>query len=148
MTQIVTPKPSLSEPADAEQYRYGWRFASRTLPDGTEELVEVPLTVEDLLHPKERDRIAENTLHNRERDYLYDVLDARAMNRPMIRIFSDCIINWGVPGLGNHAPNISAFTNVRDRERTWGTFPVAEQKTRALFVIEIVSPDDRDPRKR
>src|SRR5689334_7924448 len=107
MTQIVTPKPSPPEPADADRYRYGWRYASRTLPDATEEFTEVPLTVEDLLHPKEGDRIPENTLHNRERDYLYDVLDARSSNRPMIRVFSDCIINWGIPGLGNHSPDIS-----------------------------------------
>jgi hypothetical protein len=63
MTQIVTPKSSLPEPADAEPYRYGWRFTYRTLPDGTQESIEMPLTVEDLLHPKKGDCIPEKTLH-------------------------------------------------------------------------------------
>src|ERR1700730_18657011 len=114
MTQIATPKPSPPEPADSSWSPYGWRFELRRLPDGTEESFQVPLTVEDLLHPKEGDCIPENTQHSWERDYLYDVFGARVINQPTVRVFSDCIINWGVPGLGNHSPDISVFANVRD----------------------------------
>jgi Uma2 family endonuclease len=148
MTQITTPKPSLPETADVDRYRYGWRYKTCRLPDGTEESVEVPLTVEDLLHPKEGDCIPENTVHSHERDYLYDVLESRVIDRPTIRIFTDCLIDWGIPGLGNHSPDISAFENVRDRERKWGVFPVAREGARPLLSIEIVSPDDRDPTRR
>jgi Uma2 family endonuclease len=148
MTQLTTPKPSGPEAAEADRYRYGWRYESRTRPDGTEEYVQVPLTVEDLLHPKEGDCIPENTAHQQERAYLYDVLQARVLDRPTMRVFSDCLIDWGVPDLGNHSPDISAFENVRDRERKWGIFPVAQEGARPLLNIEIVSPDDRDPRRR
>jgi colicin import membrane protein len=149
MTQLTTPKPSEPKVVDPERCnRYGWRYETRMRRDGTEEYVQVPLTVEDLLHPQESDCIPENTVHSHERDYLYDVLQARVVNRPTIRICTDCIIDWGVPGLKNHSPDISAFENVRDRERKWGTFPVAREGARPLLNIEIVSPDDRDPSRR
>jgi Uma2 family endonuclease len=148
MTQIAGPKPSLPAAADTDLYRYGWRYERRMGPDGTEESVEVPLTVEDLLHPKEGDCIPENTVHQHERDYLYDVLISRVIDRPTIRVFSDCLIDWGVPGLKNHSPDVSAFDNVRDWERKWGIFPVARERARPLLNIEIVTPDDRDPRRR
>jgi Uma2 family endonuclease len=148
MSRITSPKASLTEPADSDRTPYGWRFVRCKLPDGAEESVEVPLTVEDLLHPREGDCIPENSLHSWERAYLYQVIGARLGKRPTIRVFSDCIIRWGIRGLRNHSPDISVFGNVREKERLWKTFPVARQKARPLLVIEIVSPDDHDPRVR
>jgi colicin import membrane protein len=148
MTRITTPKPSVPQSVDSGRTPYGWRYVRRKLPDGTEESVEVPLTVEDLLHPQEGDFIPENSLHSWERAYLYQVIGTRVGKRPAVRVFSDCIINWGVPGLRNHSPDISVFGNVRDREKIWKTFPVAKQKARPLLVVEIVSPDNHDPRRR
>jgi Uma2 family endonuclease len=148
MTRVTSPKPSLPEPGDPERTPYGWREVRRKLPDGTEEWVEVPLTVEDLLHPQEGDCIPENSLHSWERAYLSQVIGARISNRRTLRVFSDCIINWGIRGLRNHSQDISLFGNVRDRERLWKTFPAAKQKARPLLIIEIVSPDDHDPRVR
>lgn len=148
MARMTSPVGSLPEPAVTSRIPYGWRLVRRKGSDGTEEWVEVPLTVQDLLHPQEGDCIPENSLHSWERAYLYEVIGARLGDRPTVRVFSDCIIDWGIPGLKNHSPDISVFGNVRDRERLWKTFPVAKQRARPLLVIEIVSPDDQDPRRR
>jgi hypothetical protein len=44
--------PSSAAEQPFEEFRYGWRFVHQTLPDGSRELVQVPLTMEDVLHPQ------------------------------------------------------------------------------------------------
>lgn len=126
-----------------ERFPYGWRYVRKVGPDGKETFDEVPLTLEDVLHPREGDVIPENTLQQRDRDYLFDVLNTRRGRLRRCRIFSDCLINWGVPGMRAHSPDVSAFENVADLERNWGTFPVQDQGADPLLAIELVSPDTR-----
>jgi len=143
MTKLIDRPPFPPVP-EKDPFRHGWRFVHRRSPEGTEECVQVPLTMEDVLHPQEGDCIPENTLHNYERGYLYDVFCARVAHRPLVRVFSDCIIKWGVEGIRNHSPDVSVFDNVPDQERRWGIFPAREQGARPLAAVEIVSPDDSD----
>src|SRR5947208_1603737 len=99
------PAPSGTEPpADADPFRYGWRFVRQRLADGHETLEQVPLTLEDVLHPQEEDHVVENSLHEREceRGYLTWAFRSRLDRLDRGSVLSDCIINWGVPGLGNH----------------------------------------------
>ncbi len=57
-------------PVDPDPFRYGWRYVRRTLPDGRETLDQVPLTLEDVLHPEEEDATPEDTIHEPERSHL------------------------------------------------------------------------------
>jgi Uma2 family endonuclease len=65
-----------------------------------------------------------------------------------VRVLSDCLVDWGVPGLRNHSPDLSVFKGVRDPEWEGGLFRVAEHGARPVLVIEVVSPDDAAPRVR
>jgi hypothetical protein len=56
-----------------DSYRYGYRYVRITRPDGTEHIDQVPLTEEDVLHPKVRDFIVQTDAHNEDRIYLKQV---------------------------------------------------------------------------
>jgi Uma2 family endonuclease len=127
-----------------DPFRFGWRYVQQIGPDGSKQSVQVPLTPEDLLHPQEGDKIVEGTQQSRDRNYLYSVLQWRLTDHPHAVVFSDCLIDWGVPGLGNHAPDISLFENVDNPQRNWKTFRVAEERARPILTIEVVSPDAHD----
>lgn len=130
-------------------FRFGWRDVQQIGPDGSKRWVQVPLTAEDALHPQEGDHISENRQQCRDRSYLYSVLEWRLSGDPQALVLSDCLINWGVRGLGNHSPDISIFEGVRDpQHRNWGTFHVAAEGARPVLAIEIVSPDAHDRRVR
>jgi hypothetical protein len=49
--------PRTTRPPKTDPFRYGWRFVKKVLPDGTSSLVQVPLTLRDVLHPKVDDVI-------------------------------------------------------------------------------------------
>lgn len=46
----LTPPVPFSGEAD-DPWRYGWRYRPRTLPDGKVEIVQIPLSLDDLLYP-------------------------------------------------------------------------------------------------
>ncbi len=141
----ITPSHPAEQP---DPFRFGWRDVQQIGPDGAKRWVQVPLTLDDVLHPQEHDHIPENTQQARDRAYLYDVLKWRLADHPHAVVFTDCLINWGVPGLKNHSPDISVFEGVVDKDRQWGTFRVAQEGARPLLVIEIVSPDAHDKQAR
>jgi Uma2 family endonuclease len=144
-------RPSRLRPAEPapDPWRFGWRWARPTSPNGKpDQWEQVPLTPEDLLHPQEHDQIPENTIQARDRAYLFSALTLRLRDRHRVRVFSDCLVDWGVPGLRNHSPDISVFDKLRDPEWAGGLFHVAEHGARPLLVIEIVSPDAVDPQAR
>lgn len=132
-----------------DPFRFGWRYVQQIGPNGSKQRVRVPLTPEDLLHPKKGDQILENTQQERDRRYLASVLDWRLSGNPRALVMSDCLVNWGVSGLGNHSPDISVFDNVNDpKRRDWGMFQVAVEDARPVLAIEVVSPDAHDRRVR
>jgi Uma2 family endonuclease len=130
-------------PAD-NPFCYGWRFVRKTLPDGREHLVQVPLTLEDVLHPKEGDVIPERHQHEGERGDLTRTLRSRGDRLDHGLVLSDCIIDWGIPGVPNHSPDISVFEGLTgEREPDFGIFQVAKYAARNRFVLELVSPHTR-----
>jgi Uma2 family endonuclease len=107
------------------------------------------LTPEDLLHPQEGDQISENTIQERDRSYLAAALRLHLRDLPHMLVLSDCLIDWGVPGMGNHSPDLCVVDGVRDPQRDWKTFRFAEERpARPLLAIEIVSADEYDRRPR
>ena len=126
-----------------DRFYYGWRYVERRGPNGEKGVEQVPLTLEDVLHPQEDDVIPESSLHNDERTYLKYILEPRLARLKRARVFSDCLINWGVPGLRNHSLDISAFDRIAEPHRQWNTFPAGQQGARCLFVVELVSPKTR-----
>ena len=144
MTRVITSGlPPHEPPLDGDPFRYGWRYVNRTLPDGQTVIEEVPLTLEDVLHPQEDDVIPENTQQARDRRYLADVLNDRYVGEPHILVLDDCLIDWGIPGLRPHSPDIGVLQGVRTKKGRWGTFSLRKEGGRPVLVIEIVSPQSR-----
>jgi len=54
---LVAPAPSTYDVDDADPYRYGWRYVRCEREDGVVVTEQVPLTLEDVLHPQEGDQV-------------------------------------------------------------------------------------------
>jgi len=144
----VTPPDSPQTPGPAASsdnpFRYGWRYVKRSLPDGTIELDQVPLTLEDVMHPREGDIIPEIPRHEQERGYLTWGFRARRPHDASVVILSDCLINWDVKRLRDTSPDVAVFFDVkRQPDLLKGTFHVAPSGGRPVLVIELVSIDTR-----
>ena len=145
MSTVSKPPAPKSRPAppQPDPYRYGWRYVRTTRPDGTEVFDQVPLTLEDVLHPEEGDFIVQTSAHNSDRDYLYDVSEARLEDDQTAVVLADCRVEWNIPGVRPLGPDIAVFVNVK-RRIDWDTFDVKAEGARPVLVVEVTS---RSPRK-
>jgi Uma2 family endonuclease len=105
-------------------------------------LVQVPLTLDDVLHPQAGDFIVDNDGHTIDWVYLRNVLDWWLAAITGAVVLSNCRINWSVKGLRATGPDIAVIFNVRERKR-WSTFNCAKEGTRPALVIEVTSPKTR-----
>jgi hypothetical protein len=131
-------------PAEADPFRYGTRYVQRRREDGSTELVAVPLTLEDTLHPEEGDEIPVRPRHELDCHYLAGVFRSRPLGEPIARVVADLRIDWGIEGLGCPSPDIALFAGMKqdiDFER--GTLEVVPSGGRCLLIVEVVSPDRR-----
>jgi hypothetical protein len=142
MNRIAEATPPA--PAEADLYRYGWRYVKRTLPEGTVEFDQIPLTLEDVLHPQFEDVIPQNSAHGKDRCYLFDVLNCRVAEDATALVLSDVLVVWDIAGLRPHSPDLSVIFGVREPHRNINSFDVATERTWPTLVIEIVSPHCRD----
>jgi colicin import membrane protein len=62
--------PGQSAPDDSDPFRYGWRYVLVQHEDGSESLDQVPLTLEDALHPEDGDHIVHTQPHDIDLTYL------------------------------------------------------------------------------
>jgi Uma2 family endonuclease len=104
------------------------------------EFEQVPLTLEDVLHPQEGDSSTHSLEHGRRNYYLYDVFLARLADDPMAVVLHDVRIAWDLPGLGAHGPDIAVIFGVRER-KNWSTFDVAREGVRPSLIVEVTSPE-------
>jgi Uma2 family endonuclease len=132
-------------PRQPDAFPYGWRFVKKLLPDGRTDLVQVPLTLDDVLHPQEGDVIPESTYQERDAEYLRPIFRQRAARLPGGFFLADCLIHWGVRGVRNHSPDLTVFRAVAQPPvENLGTFRVRTFGGRCVLVVEIVSPDTRE----
>jgi Uma2 family endonuclease len=130
-----------TEPPPDDPFRYGWRFVR--VPGGTE-TEQVPLTLEDVLHPQEGDVIPERSVHEKERRHFTDIVSSRHLEPPLYHVTSDCLVDLDRPGLDPVAPDVAVFVGLRkEPDLKAGTFRLAEHGGRCLMVLEIVSPHTR-----
>jgi hypothetical protein len=142
MTQIVTPTPP-SPPGGADPFRYGWRFRRVALPDGSTDVEQVPLTLEDVLHPEEEDFIVHSQAHWFDVYYLYGVSKSRTSRRPDALVLADTRVAWDAPGVRPTGPDVSVIFGVHLHPPDRGTFDCALEGTRPTMTIEVVSPEYR-----
>src|SRR5918911_1104026 len=138
---LVTPASGTRAAEGAvDPYRYGWRYARHEQADGTYVMEQVPLTLEDVLHPQEGDQVTHSDAHQRRRRYLVNVLEARLAHDPAAVVLDDVRIAWDNPDLKPHGPDIAVILGVRAR-KNWSTFDVAAEGVRPALIIEITSPE-------
>src|SRR5215210_7781716 len=124
MSTIQDPREKASIQGDgAEVFRYGWRYVRRALPDGREEWDQVPLTLEDVLHPEVGDFHVLSDAHNDDCVYLKTVAKAHLAADESAVVLSDCQVAWDVPDLRPHGPDLAVIFGVRQR-KDWTSFHV------------------------
>jgi Uma2 family endonuclease len=134
-----------TRPPETDDFPYGWRYLKKVLPDGSVDLVEMPLTLEDVLHPQEGDVIPEREFQKRDADYLCGIFRQRMARVPGGFFLDDRLVNWGVPGIRNHSPDLSVFRDVVNPPRgNFGVFRLRPSGGRCVLVLEIVSPHTRE----
>ena len=64
MTRTTAHRPPAPDtPPETDPFRYGWRLVPRPTPDDPYNLEQVPLTLEDVLHPETGDFIVHSDRH-------------------------------------------------------------------------------------
>jgi colicin import membrane protein len=135
-----TPPPSDS--AKFNPFPYGWRDVPVQKPDGRTEFAQVPLTLEDALHPEEGDYTVSSHAHALDCNYLQYVFGARLSSDPTAAVLADVEVIWDDPEIKPHRPDIAVIPGVR-RQKNWQSFHVVEEGTRPVLVVEVVSPSTR-----
>jgi Uma2 family endonuclease len=143
MSTVSTSRPPKPPDDDQDPFRYGWRYVTVRLPDGTATVDQVPLTLEDVLFPEEGDFIVQTDLHDTDTSYLKYVFNARLADNPRAWAVSDCRVDWNLPGVRPLGPDIAVFFDV-DRRGDWATLDVAAEGARPVLVVEITSPRTRE----
>ncbi len=126
-----------------DPFRLGVRWLRRTLPDGTEESYQIPLTLDDLLFPEEGDHPVQLAEHTEDCIYLGTVLKLRKEAIPGSWLIVDHRVDFDVPDLRPLGHDVAFFFNVRDPSLTGGTLRVDEVDADPALVVEITSPDTR-----
>lgn len=135
-----TESPTESERVD--DFLYGWRYVEQRLPDGSTRFEQIPLTLEDVLHPQEGDQVTHSDLHQRICIYLFNVFRGLLAALPSAVVLHDVRVAWDVPGLKGHGPDLAVIFDVRER-KNWSTFDVAQEGVRPALIVEVTSPETR-----
>jgi Uma2 family endonuclease len=145
MSHALPLKPPPALPPRSDPFRYGWRYVLRgTDRDGNEVWDQVPLTLDDVLHPEVGDFIVNSSAHARDCIYLAYVLRARRKRwRRRTVVLMDTRVAWDVIALRAHGPDIAVIHGVRRPDRNFRTFDVAAEKVRPNLIIEVTSKDTR-----
>ncbi len=123
-------------------FDYGWRYVQKKRANGRVDWVMVPLTLEDVLHPQLEDHMALTRSHILDCKYLHNVLEARLADDPHAVVLADVLVDWDIPRLKNHSPDVAVIFGVK-RQKEWKTFRVATEGVRPSLIIEETSPKTR-----
>jgi len=140
MSTVSRPsdKKSRAVPSGRDPFRYGWRDVWVTRPDGTEVFEQIPLTLEDVLHPEVGDFIVQTDAHDSDRSYLKNVFKFRTAGDPETIVLADCRVDLNLAGVRPLGPDVAMFCGVK-RFIDWETFDVAAERASPLLVVEITS---------
>ncbi len=145
----MKPQPPAQQERQPEgDFSFGYRLVKHTRADGSVEYEQVPLTVEDVLHPEPDDVIPVRPQHAIDCRYLVSVFRVRAAaelaSEPIVYVSDDHLVDWGVPGQRNTSPDVALFVGLKQEVPPMaGTFDLKASGGRCLLVVEVVSPDRR-----
>ena len=126
-----------------DPFRYGWRYVQNIADDGTIEYDQIPLTLEDLLHPEEEDFRMQNPAHTKANVYLHTVFSKQLGDEPKALVLYDTRVDWNVPGIKPFGPDITVIMDGEMDPPDKGTFVAREDGSSPLMAIEVTSPSTR-----
>ncbi len=118
----------------------GWRYETITLPDGTTDNIQVPLTELEFLHPQEGYYLPSSTIHGQIIRDAIDLLTRRYNDRDDAIIFGDVVVKWDIPDLNDHCPDVCVVFGIQNKEENRSDWVVALENARPSLIIEVVSP--------
>jgi len=130
-------------PTEGQDWSLGWRYETVRMANGRETQTRIPLTVEEARHPQEGYVMPERTEHDRISDDLCDMLRAYYEPTLDVAVFRNLVFTWDHPTVKPLAPDVAVVPHVRARDADRRQFVVADEGTRPLLVIEIVSRSSR-----
>jgi Uma2 family endonuclease len=140
---LLESPADLNEPVDPrDPFPYGWRYVLEIQADGSEKWTQVPLTLEDILHPQEEDFRVNIDPHTDDCTYLRIVFKAQLADTPGAVVLTDCRVAWDAEGEYGHGPDHAVIFNVR-AIRLWGTFNVVHEGTKPSLMVEVTCPSTR-----
>lgn len=143
MAPATQTRPTLAPDPHEPDWNLGWRYERVRTADGKEEVITIPLTPDEALHPEEGYVMPVHTEHERVVNDLRDMLHAHYADQAEITVFCDLVFKWDHAEIRSFAPDIAVVPHVRNPTADRGEFRVAEEGTRPLLVIEVVSPTSR-----
>jgi len=130
-------------PASDDRFRYGWRYVNGPDENGQEQLLMVPLTEEDILHPRLEDHVTQNQPHIVDFVYLFLTFKLVLRHRTDALVLGDHLIKWDIPGMRGHGPDIAVVFGIQPNEVQPDSFDVAQHGVRPELIIEITSRSTR-----
>lgn len=113
------------------------------LPDGTKDVIQIPLTADEALHPEEDYFMTDSRLQDLISAAVSEMLRSHITD-PHTVVPRNLLIKWDNPSLRKHAPDVCVIPNVRDSKTNWTTFYVAQEGTRPILIIEVVSASSKE----
>ncbi|MEM7532761.1 MAG: Uma2 family endonuclease [Chloroflexota bacterium] len=137
-------RPPADAVMDGDEAIYGWRYIVETDEHGKKQIVGVPLTLDDYLHPQEGDDHMNNRSQRAIIKYIESVLELYLRHIQGLLILTEVGIDWNIPGIQHYSPDISVLFNVQNPERSPQTiFKASEEGTVPSLLIEVTSPSSR-----
>ena len=129
---------------DTEEMEIGYRYVKSRDSNGELRDVEIPLRLIHFLHPREEDRFLFSDAHSQTVTNLGNAIDLAIAGRPGVTLASRYRVDWQVPGVRPHRPDLVAFENFPD---VWDnrqmTLPVRDIGARPLVAIEVTDRPTR-----
>lgn len=110
---------------------------------GEIEIVQIPLTAEEVLHPEEDYIMPDPLFQDLISAAISEMLRSHCTD-PHTLIPRNLLIKWDDPALRKHAPDVCVIPNVRNPHTNWTTFYVAQEGTRPSLIIEVVSASSKE----
>jgi Uma2 family endonuclease len=117
--------------------------------DGGVRIRQLPATLENLLDPRLEDQVTRSNRHLKTLVLLFDALK-RYLERlaPNLAVYSDLLLLYKRHGYRDVTPDVAVVDGLADRDSVDQSLDVIAEGAKLRLVIEVVSTDTRDMRRK
>lgn len=134
-THVHEDRPAQEDPEEVPLILQRW--VER--PDGSFDLLELPLTPELFLDPQLDDKMVQGRLHGDLMVYFKELVGRHLRSRHDFMVLMDVKHLLG-PGRPGPSPDVSVIRGAHDPEADRSSFNVVKEGVVPCFIIEVVSP--------